>query len=610
MNTWKLQVSRLTEELQQAVVQFECFVSSSEGEMIFAERTDGKQGFVRKEEGLIIRYSHKAKFIYLLFLAFVYKEKKEFFLMPGFQNLTVMLDVSRNAVRTVATIKQFMRYMVLMGYDCLHLYMEDVYHVPEETYFGYKRGRYSQEELREIAAFGDTIGIEVVPSIQTLAHLETALHWLTYAPVHDAQGILMADEERTYEMIEHMLKALRQSFTTAKINLGMDEAHWVGLGQYLDKHGYTDRVAIIVRHLHKVYNLALKYGFHEPMMWNDMFLRLVNQGKFAEAKSVPEEILDMIPKNITLVSWNYYSMDETFYRNMLSLQKSFGRSVCFAGGAGSWFGSTPQNGFSIEQTTVAMKVCKEMEIQNYIMTAWGDDGAECSPFACLPAFAYAAGYANKVEYRDTFKAMTGISYEDFMTLDLPNEISEKSVVVIEPAKQALFNDPLYGILDCIVKPGDNRAFSGYIERIAPMTEDERWGYLFRTQEALLRILEIKYDLGIRTRKAYREGKKALKKLLVDYESLSGYIEEYYEALRTQWYAENKRYGFEVCDYRIGGLKKRIDNVRRTLTEYISGNDMFFEELEEESLNVMCDESLNGKGVDYRAYKRIASANLL
>ena len=390
----------------------------------------------------------------------------------------------------------------------------------------------------------------------------------------------------------------------------MDEAHWVGLGQYLDKHGYTDRVSIIVRHLQRVCDLALKYGFYQPMMWNDMFLRLVNQGKFAEAKKVPEKILDMIPENITLVSWNYYSMDEEFYRNMLRIQKSFGRNVSFAGGAGSWFGSTPQNRFSIEQTTVAMKICKEMGIKSYIMTAWGDDGAECSPFACLPTFAYAAGYANNIAYRDTFEAMTGIPYDDFMTLDLPNEISEKSVVVIEPAKQALFNDPLYGILDCIVKNGDSRVFAGYMERISPMIADGEWGYLFRTQEALLQILNIKYDLGIRTRNAYREGKAALKELLVDYERLSSYIEEYYEALRTQWYTENKRYGFEVCDYRIGGLKKRIDNVHRTLAEYINGNDEVFEELEEGILNVMCDETLNGKGIDYRSYKRIASANLL
>lgn len=610
METWNINISKLEEDLQQAILQFACFKASENGEIVFAEKTVGKSGFVRDEHGLLINYDSKAHFLYLLFLAFVHKEKKEFVFKTGFKNLTVMLDVSRNAVKNVQTIKKFMTYMVLMGYDSLHLYMEDVYHVPEEPYWGYKRGKYSHEELREIVDFGSVIGLEVVPSIQTLAHLSTALQWLTYAPIHDAQGVLMADEERTYELIEHMLKSLRSCFTTDKINLGMDEAHWVGLGQYLDKHGYTDRVSIMVRHLHRVYDLALKYGFTQPMMWNDMFLRLVNKGEFDEAKNVPEEILDMIPENITFVSWNYYKMEEDFYRNMLEIQKSFGRSVCFAGGAGSWFGSTPQNSFAIKQTTAAMKVCKEMSIENYIMTAWGDDGAECSPFACLPVFAYAAGYANNVEYKCAFKAMTGITYDDFMMLDLPNEISEKSVVLIEPSKQALFNDPLYGLLDCIVKEGDSEVYADYIKKIGPMTKDKTWGYLFQTQDALLRILDIKYDLGVRTRKAYHEGKEALQKLLPEYERLSIVITEYYEALRTQWYKENKRYGFEVQDYRVGGLKTRIDNVHRILVEFIDGKETVLEELEEGILNIMCDESINGKGVDYRLHCRIASANVM
>ena len=609
MKVWNIQISTLSKELQLAVEQFECFVPKAEGCPVIAEQNEKDPGFSHRDDTLVIRYSSKRQFVYLLFLALA-GNKEEMSLTPAFKELTAMLDVSRNAVKTVASIKEFMKYMVLMGYHSLHLYMEDIYDVPEEPYFGYKRGKYSKEELREIVEFGNVIGLEVIPSIQTLAHLATALHWLTYAPIHDTQGILMADEDRTYELIEHMLKALRECFVTDKINLGMDEAHWVGLGQYLDKHGYTDRVSIMVRHLHHVYELANKYGFTRPMMWNDMFLRLVNQGEYDQAKDVPNEILDMIPGNITFVSWNYYKMEEDFYQNMLHVQKMFGREVYFAGGAGSWFGSTPQNAFAMEQTTVAMKVCKEMGIENYIMTAWGDDGADCSPFACLPAFAYAAGIANNVEHKSLFYAMTGIAFDDFMTLDLPNEVSKKSVVVVEPAKQALFNDPLYGILDCMVKTGDSFRFSEYLKQISPMTTDARWGYLFLTQEALLKILTLKYELGIQTRKAYHEGKESLQKLLPKYEEISGYIEQYYEALRNQWYAENKRYGFEVQDYRLGGLIRRMDNARRTLVEFIEGEELVFEELEEGVLSVMCDETLNGMGIDYREFSKIASANIL
>ena len=44
----------------------------------------------------------------------------------------------------------------------------------------------------------------------------------------------------------------------------------VGLGRYLDKHGYVNRFELLLKHLNKVCEIAQKYGF-KPMMWVDMF---------------------------------------------------------------------------------------------------------------------------------------------------------------------------------------------------------------------------------------------------------------------------------------------------------------------------------------------------
>ena len=74
----------------------------------------------------------------------------------------------------------------------------------------------------------------------------------------------------------------------------MDEAHMVGLGKYLDKHGYTDRATIIVKHLQKVCTIAEKYGFSKPMMWNDMFVRLASEDVFDENMVIPENVLALI----------------------------------------------------------------------------------------------------------------------------------------------------------------------------------------------------------------------------------------------------------------------------------------------------------------------------
>ena len=88
-----------------------------------------------------------------------------------------MFDHSRNAVFTVERTRDFLCLMALMGLDVYYPYLEDLYTLPQEPLFGYLRGRYTEEEVRAIDDFADSLGIEVVPCIQTLAHLNQFLRW-------------------------------------------------------------------------------------------------------------------------------------------------------------------------------------------------------------------------------------------------------------------------------------------------------------------------------------------------------------------------------------------------------------------------------------------------
>ena len=62
-----------------------------------------------------------------------------------FDRLGIMLDCSRNGVLTVASVKRYMDILSKLGYNCLMLYTEDTYEVDNQPFFGYLRGRYSQE---------------------------------------------------------------------------------------------------------------------------------------------------------------------------------------------------------------------------------------------------------------------------------------------------------------------------------------------------------------------------------------------------------------------------------------------------------------------------------
>ena len=155
--------------------------------------------------------------------------------------LCVMTDCSKNGVMKPDAVKEFASMIKEMGYNALMLYTEDTYEIESQPYFGHLRGRYSKNELKDIDGFCREIGIELIPCIQTLAHLQKIFNWqFTYRDVNDRDDILLVGEEKTYELIEEMIKTVSECFSSRKIHIGMDEAYDVGNGEYLRRHGQRE----------------------------------------------------------------------------------------------------------------------------------------------------------------------------------------------------------------------------------------------------------------------------------------------------------------------------------------------------------------------------------
>ena len=177
----------------------------------------------------------------------------------NFKKLGVMIDCSRNAVMTIPELKKFITVLGKMGYNQVQLYMEDTYEVEGYDKFGYLRGKYSKEELKELDDFAFGLGIELVPNIQTLAHMTAYARWCS--EIIDIDDIMLVGDDRVYAFVDAMMASLRECFRTENIHIGMDEAHNLGRGKYLDKNGLEDHAEIMKKHLDRVLALAEKYGF-------------------------------------------------------------------------------------------------------------------------------------------------------------------------------------------------------------------------------------------------------------------------------------------------------------------------------------------------------------
>lgn len=502
-----------------------------------------------------------------------------------------MLDMSRNAVMKPEEVKKYALTLKKLGYNMIQLYTEDTYEVIDEPYFGYLRGRYSQEELRDIVAYCDGIGVEVIPCIQTLAHLNAIFRWDGYQrSVRDCSDILLIDEPKTYALIEKMISSLRNSFTSDYIHIGCDEAHMVGLGRFLDRNGYQNRFEIIHRHLERVVEIVKKYGF-KPIMWSDMFFRLAQAGGYHTKKDViTEEIVKSCPEGVDLVFWDYYHDDIELYDKMIESHKKFKGDIWFAGGAWCWSGWAPHNKWSIESMKAAMKSCHKNGVGNVFMTMWGDNGKECSFYSVLPALYATRRFYDGVEdieiIKREFYELTGESFDAMMRLDIPNEIGEKRDYSATPSKYMLYSDPFLGFLDSTVVPDASAKYAEYARLLYADAEQSReYGYIFECEAKLCEVLELKYDLGVRTREAYSKKDTALIFALAeDYSAVIERTEAFYNSFRYLWFRENKPHGFDVQDQRIGGLLLRLRACRERLIAYANGDIKSIPELEEKLLD--------------------------
>lgn len=506
----------------------------------------------------------------------------------NFDTFGVMIDMSRNAVMSMDGLKRFLPLLRKMGYNCVMLYTEDTYEVDGEPYFGYMRGRYTKDEMKEIDAFASSLGMTVIPCIQTLAHLNAFFRWGKVNKDYD--DIMLTDDDRTYELIDRMFATLSECFKSRKIHVGMDEAHMLGRGKHLDMYGYEKVNDIMKRHLNRICDIAKKYDY-EVMLWSDMYFAHWNNGKYSIPKrEVPKEVVDSFRKDIIPVYWDYGKTNEQAYSDMIENHKQLSDKTWFAGGSWSWDGMIPFNRFTLSAMIPALNACKKHGIRNVFFTMWGDDGAECSRFSQLPGLFYLSEYAkgntDEESIKAKFKKLIGIDFDEFMNIDCPNDVVPYEGRPRNPSKYMLYSDYFNDFLDYTVKEGAGEKYVGFAEQLhATAKKSRKYGYVFDSAAKLCDVMAIKYELGLRTRKAYEAGDKAELERLAknEYVRVEKLIRVYAKAFEKQWYTDNKPHGFDVQHHQLGALIYRTEACRSRILDYVNGKIEKIDELEEKLL---------------------------
>ncbi|MBI5723749.1 MAG: family 20 glycosylhydrolase [Planctomycetes bacterium] len=503
-----------------------------------------------------------------------------------FETFGIMLDCSRNAVMTVEHLERWLRRLALLGYNMAMLYTEDTYELPGESYFGYMRGRYTAAELRRLDEYAGRLGIEMIGCIQTLGHLQQILKWPAYGKIKDTGSVMMVDEPATYELIEKMLRNFAECFRSRRIHIGMDETHDLGRGRFMDVHGCQRGYDLFNRHLAKVVEICGRVGL-KPMIWSDMFFRMGNktQDYYDLQTRIPDDVKNAIPKQVSLVYWDYYHEEENFYLAYIDKHRELGFEPVMASGVWTW--GIPWYGRHKTQKTIVpcIKACRDKKVREFMFTLWGDDGGYCEFDSALAGLTLGAelAYAGQAAPGSVEKRFAAICGGDYGAVELACELNGGKW----SASGVLWDDPILGIYWNNVRSKDKAFWPASIKSLKALQKKlAKWKGVKEPVDMAHAYALVSYMAGKLTFRADLDAawaKRDRAKLAAVARGAAGMAktaEATLGSFRRQWYRRNKPNGFDTIQIRLGGQVQRYKELAQRLNEFRSGAIETIPELDE------------------------------
>ncbi len=554
-----------------------------------------KTGVVLTNGNAVIYYTKKHLFYRQLgILVQNHENDFEHFDDTFFDSLSVMIDTSRCAVPTVKTICKMVDYLALAGYSMAMLYTEDTVELENRPYFGYMRGRYSVQELKEIDDYAFDYGIEMIPCIECYGHMEKYLIWNEASAIKDTNGVLLAREEKTFEFIDELIGTVSSCFRSNRIHIGMDEAWDMGRGAFLNKHGYVPPFEIFTEYMQRLIQITDKYSL-VPMMWSDMYFRVCSDSNkyYDESINIPQNIIDKIPENIELVFW-HYGEKARCDDYMIKKHKAIGRKTIYAGGSWSWIGHFPENNYTMDTVRFSLDACRNNGVKDAMLTLWFNDNAECDIFANLFAISYFAELcydknADEQKLRQRFNAVTGGDYDMFLNMSYYHNDFEKSTEYSNYhdrffGKALFWQDIMEGLYDYNLY---NKPMSEHYRYAAQKmsVSGGKWNELYDFSYKVFDYLALKTYIAENLVPAYKSNNTELlgiisKKLLPELKEKTKVV---HMTHRDLWFDRLKVTGWSNLDVRYAGVIARCDTAIMLIDRYLDGETDCIEELEHERL---------------------------
>lgn len=282
-----------------------------------------------------------------------------------------MMDISRNKVATVDTIKSVIDMMSDLKMNHFELYVEG-FSFEYKSFAKYleKESYITVAEYKEIEKYANSKFIDLVPNQNGFGHMAEWLKQdefkdLAEAPegihlwgTHRAPSTLDPSDPRSLELIKQMYADMLPHSTSDYFNMNFDEPFELGKGKskaLCEEIGLSN---VYMDYTLKAYEEIKKYN-KTPLIWGDVLIK-------------HDDVLHRIPRDMIFVDWGYDA--EYPFRNHLMKLKNAGIKFMAAPGTSSWCSFLGRTYDSLATVANACIYTKELGGEGILMTDWGDFG--------------------------------------------------------------------------------------------------------------------------------------------------------------------------------------------------------------------------------------------
>lgn len=231
---------------------------------------------------------------------------------PEFPVRGFLLDVSRDRVPSMATLKELVVTLSELKYNQLQLYMEHTFAYADHREVWEGASPFTADEIRMLDAWCARHFIELVPCQNSLAHMERWLEHPRYRPLAEVFSnptcLSPADPEGGAFMGK-LFDELLPAFSSPKFNICCDEAWQVGTGRSAEAVAERGVTQVYFDYLMDLRRRARKH-VDEVLFWGDMLAPFhvepdEERGFYRPLPRDPSPLLREIPEDMTALVWGY-----------------------------------------------------------------------------------------------------------------------------------------------------------------------------------------------------------------------------------------------------------------------------------------------------------------